>query len=203
MAGSKFTRSGARISPPGGGNRIRTHPSQRGSKRVSADRQHRSESPAKRQKKISPDPTGIAAQQSRSNPKSIRNGKSQPRRSERHVIENTTQLASAPWDVFDDIFNQLGQAADACTVVVGCLESDNEDINGPGACALVLDLHVDKVIREQAARIERIYTGKASTRRVSEDAGPTMNPASGTSSKERSEGQTDLSEDEVGGALHE
>jgi hypothetical protein len=66
---------------------------------------------------------------------------------------------------------------------LACLESGNEDINGPDACALVLDLYVDNVIREQAARIERIYTGKAST--------------------ERLEGQTDLSEDGAGGVLRE
>lgn len=194
MADRKFTRSGARSSPPGGGNRIRTHPSRRGSRRVSADRQRGSESPPKRRKKTPADPTGIAPQQPLSNPKSTPNCKSQHPRSERHATENARELPSAPWDVFDDIFIQLGQAADACTVVVGCLESGNEDINGPDACALILDLHVDRVIREQAARIERIYTGKDSTSLVSEDVEPTMNPAGEASLKERLGNQTDLSE---------
>jgi hypothetical protein len=161
---------------------------------VYVDRQRRSESPPKRRKKTPADPTDIAPQHPRSNSKSTHKGKSQHPRSERHAIENARELPSAPWDVFDDIFIQLGQAADACTVVVGCLESGNEDINGPGACALVLDIHVDKVIREQRARIERIYTRKDAASLVSEDAEPTMNPAGEASSKERSVGQIDLSE---------
>lgn len=134
------------------------------------------------------------AQHPQSNPKNTRNRKGQHRRSERHVVENV-KLSSAPWGVFDNIFNKLGQAADVCTVVVGYLQSNNEDINGRGACAAALDNYVDEVVREQAARIERIYTGKAFTRMRPEGAGPTMRRASEAPSKERSGGQTDLSED--------
>ena len=174
MAGHKFTRSGARSSPSGGGNRIRTHPSGRGSPRASANRQRRTESPPNRRKKTPADPSDVAPENPPSNSK--------------------RELPSAPWSLFDDISIQLRQAADACTVVVGCLESGNEDINGPDACALVLDIHVDRVIREQVERIERIYAGKDSTSRVSEGAGPTSNAASEASSKERLGDDNDQSE---------
>jgi len=196
MAGRKFTRSGARSSPPGGGNRIRTHPSGHGSRRASADRRRGNKSPPKGRKRTPAEPTGIPSQHPGSNPKRTRNLKDQHRQSGSHVVENAGRLPSAPWDVFDDIVVKLGHAADVCTVVVGCLESGNEDINGPGACAAALDLYVDNVLREQVERIRRIYTGKDSTSLVSEDAGS-------ASTLERSEGEADLREDGVGGLLHD
>ena len=141
-----------------GGNLSRTHPSRHGSTRTSANRRSKSEPPAQRLKTTLDKLTGIASQHSPSNRKSKRNRKKR-RRSERQLAENV-KSPSAPWEVFDDIFNKLGRAADVCTVVVGYLQSTNEDINGRAACASALDDYVDEVIRAQAARIERIYTGK-------------------------------------------
>lgn len=38
----------------------------------------------------------------------------------------------------------------------------SEDIDGRGACVTTLDNYVKNVVREQAGRIERIYTGQNS-----------------------------------------
>ena len=66
--------------------------------------------------------------------------------------------------MFADIFNEPGLAADVCAVAVGYLMGPAGDTDGRAACGMTLGNYVYDVVREQAARIARIYTGKASRR---------------------------------------
>ena len=143
-----------------GGNLPRTHPSRRGAARSSGDprrggtgsspKQHGSPGIAKGHTPGSPGPR-----------RQRRKKGGKQRTSTERRVESDEELHSASWEVFDGIFNKLGLAADVCAVAVGYLMGPAGDTDGRAACATALDNYVYQVVREQAARIARIYTARS------------------------------------------
>lgn len=153
---TRHSSGSARDRRRAGGNLPRTHPSGRGSARASANGGLRSSAPAPKQNKTS----GISERTRAGTPASRK----------RQTDEGGNQHASAHrdansehnlphWETFDDIQNKPLQAVDVCTVVVGYLMGPSGG-SGRDACTTTLDNCVVEVVRKQAARLSRIYTGK-------------------------------------------
>jgi hypothetical protein len=145
-----------------GGNLPRTHPSRHGPTRSSGIHPQGPAPSTLKQQSTSGNSKGRISVTSIAGRRRNRNGGEKQTSTSRR-IGSRERPHSAVLEV-DDILNKLRLAADVCTVVVGYLMGPAGDTDGRAACAMALDNYVYDVVREQAARIARIYTGKESRR---------------------------------------
>jgi len=156
---TRHSSGSARDRRRSGGNLPRTHPSRHGPPRSSGDRRQAPAPSTRKQHRTPGIPEGRTSGTSVNGRQRNKSGGKQQAPTVRHA-QSDEELHSASWEEFDDIFNKLGLAADVCAVAVGYLMGPACDTDGRDACAMALDNYVYDVVREQATRIKRIYTGR-------------------------------------------